>query len=104
MHANGLKLLAIFMLLTSIGLASADVLLIDEVRERMLRDLPANGLSQTEVEQRYGMPRERRAAVGDPPITRWIYDDYSVYFEYNIVIESVLHHGAVLTSADAPRG
>lgn len=76
--------------------ASADVLLIEEVRERMLRDLPSNGLTQAEVIQRYGEPLERRSPVGDPPITRWVFDDYSVYFEYDTVLESVLHHGAVL--------
>ncbi|PKL95188.1 MAG: hypothetical protein CVV18_06435 [Gammaproteobacteria bacterium HGW-Gammaproteobacteria-8] len=89
------------LLVSGIGLASADVLLIEEVRERMLRDLPTNGLTQVQVEQRYGRPAERRAPVGDPPITRWIYDDYSVYFEYDIVIESVLHRGAVLSRSAA---
>ncbi len=73
-----------------------DVLLIEEVRERMLRDLPGNGLTTAEVERRWGPPGERRRPVGDPPITRWVYDDFSVYFEYELVIESVLHHGAVL--------
>lgn len=73
-----------------------DVLLIDELRERMLRDLPRNSLSMDAVESRYGQPQEKRAPVGDPPITRWLYDDYSVYFEYQLVIESVLHPGAVL--------
>ena len=76
--------------------ASADVLLIEEVRERMQRDLPDNGLSSAEVEERYGAPIRRGRPVGDPPITRWTYDDYSVYFEYDLVIDSVLHHGAVL--------
>lgn len=76
--------------------ARADVLLIEEVRERMLRDLPSNGMSAVEVERRYGSPRERHAPVGEPPITRWVYQDYSVYFEYDIVIESVLHRGAAL--------
>jgi hypothetical protein len=76
--------------------ATADVLLIEEVRERMSRDLPKNGLTTAEVEERYGAPTQRARPVGDPPITRWTYDDYSVYFEYDIVIDSVLHHGAVL--------
>lgn len=85
--------------------ASADVLLIEEVRERMLRDLPSNGLTQVEVVQRYGEPLERRSPVGDPPITRWVYDGYSVYFEYDTVLESVLHHGAVLRGrGPAPQG
>lgn len=90
------RLAAIFLACVLITPAWADVLLIEELRERMLRDLPRNGLSMETVESRYGQPREKRAAVGDPPITRWLYDDYSVYFEYQLVIESVLHHGAVL--------
>ncbi len=76
--------------------AASDVLLIEEVRERMRRDLPSNGLDKQEVEQRYGVPNERHAPVGEPPITRWVYDGYSVYFEHDLVIESVLHRGAVL--------
>ena len=100
MRAKGLKLLMMVVLLAGYGLAVADVLLIEELRERMLRDLPSNGMTQAEVEQRFGRPAERRAAVGNPPITRWIYADYSVYFEYDIVIESVLHHGAVLSRTD----
>ena len=84
----------VFLLVASI--ASADILLIEKVRERMLRDLPVNGLTMDEVEARYGSPTNRNGPVGEPPITRWIYDDYSVYFEYRIVIESVLHHEAVI--------
>lgn len=76
--------------------AAADVLLIEEVRERMRRDLPENGLTTEQVEQRFGAPMERSRPVGDPPITRWTYGDYSVYFEYDLVIDSVLHHGAVI--------
>ena len=75
---------------------TGDILLIEKVIERMSRDLPDNGLTMTEVEQRFGNPAERSPAVGEPPITRWTYDDYSVYFEHNLVIESVLHHEAVV--------
>jgi flavin-dependent dehydrogenase len=83
------------------GPAAADVLLIEEVRERMQRDLPANGMSKERVRERYGEPAERHAPVGDPPITRWVYDEYSVYFEYDLVIESVLNRGAVLARASS---
>lgn len=81
--------------------AMADILLIEKVRERMLRDLPGNGMSMVEVERRFGQPLERRAPVGEPPITRWVYDDYSVFFEHQLVIESVLHHEAVVREAQA---
>lgn len=100
MFRNTFRSIAFIALLAAVGSISADVLLIEEVRERMQRDLPENGLSRSEVEQRYGRPNERRAPVGDPPISRWLYDDYSVYFEHDLVIESVLHHGAVLSASD----
>ncbi len=90
-------------LLGLIGTATADVLLIEKVRERMARSLPDNGLSMEQVEQRFGQPVERRAAVGDPPITRWIYDDYSVFFEHRLVIESVVHHEAVVREVEEQR-
>ncbi len=50
---------------------------------------PAKGMSMDAVAQIHGQPRTVRAAVGDPPITRWIYDEYTVYFEHKHVIHSV---------------
>lgn len=76
--------------------AAADVLLIDEVRQVEKMSLPNNGLSKSDVESKYGAPSEKRAAVGDPPISRWEYETYSVYFEYDIVLFTVLHPGAVI--------
>lgn len=75
--------------------AAGDVLLIEKVRDGMLHDLPGNGLSMAQVESRYGSPELKRPAVGDPPITRWIYPDYSVFFEFDLVIESVLRDEAI---------
>lgn len=50
---------------------------------------PRSGLSMDQVSARYGDPIQRVAAVGEPPITRWIYSAYTVYFENNHVIHSV---------------
>lgn len=80
----------------------ADVLLIEKVQQAETRDLPRNGLSMNDVERRFGRPLERRAAVGDPPITRWVYDDYSVFFEHDLVIQSVLHPDTVVTQTGRP--
>jgi len=52
---------------------------------------PRSGLSMAQVENQFGAPGEKMAAVGEPPITRWVYDHYTVYFEYDHVIHSVLH-------------
>jgi hypothetical protein len=37
--------------------------------------------------------------VGEPPITRWDYGSYSVYFEYDVVLFSVLTEGQVIDKA-----
>jgi hypothetical protein len=42
------------------------------------------------VESAFGAPTNRHAAVGDPPITRWDYPGFAVYFEYQHVIHSVV--------------
>ncbi len=82
----------------------ADVLLIEEVRAAGNMDLPKNGYSKTDIESRYGAPAQRHPQVGDPPITRWDYDHFSVYFEYDLVITSVLQHGEVLSQPEASNG
>lgn len=51
--------------------------------------MPVRGMTMQQVAKDYGEPKEKRAPVGDPPITRWVYPDYTVYFEYKYVIHSV---------------
>ncbi len=50
---------------------------------------PVRGMSMQEVIQQQGEPETRKGAVGSPPISRWIYKDFSVYFEDGTVIHSV---------------
>jgi hypothetical protein len=50
---------------------------------------PTRGMSMAQVESRFGAPTERYAPVGQPPITRWVYPDKVVYFEYDHVVHAV---------------
>ena len=50
---------------------------------------PSRGMSQARVMSDYGSPRSRTPAVGDPPISRWEYDNFVVFFEYDKVIHAV---------------
>ena len=52
-------------------------------------DFPKRGMTQDKVQNELGRPVEIVPAVGKPPITRWIYDDRIVYFEYSSVIHVV---------------
>lgn len=50
---------------------------------------PTRGMTQASVEAKYGSPAQKKAAVGDPPISRWVYPGFTVYFEYDRVIHAV---------------
>jgi hypothetical protein len=47
-------------------------------------------MNMENVEHVFGTPLEKDGAVGKPPITRWVYSDYVVYFEYNLVLHAVM--------------
>ena len=50
---------------------------------------PGRGMTMAQVEQRYGAPAKKLDAVGQPPISRWVYPGFVVFFEYNLVIHTV---------------
>ncbi len=78
------------------ALGQTDVLLMDVVNaepvnsaEGVLR--PRSGLSMDQVRAKFGAPAQELPWVGDPPISRWVYDNFTVYFEHELVIHSVVH-------------
>jgi hypothetical protein len=50
---------------------------------------PSRGVTKARVEADYGEPQTRHAAVGEPPISRWDYPGFVVFFEYDRVIHAV---------------
>ena len=54
--------------------------------------MPDKGMDKDSVRARYGEALEKTAASGEPPISRWIYADFSVYFESETVVHSVITH------------
>jgi hypothetical protein len=51
---------------------------------------PARGALMKTVEKQFGAPAEKHPTVGKPPITRWDYPNFSVFFEGDRVIDSVV--------------
>lgn len=54
--------------------------------------LPGRGMSMENVQNRFGEAREKFSAVGEPPITKWIYNSFTVYFESEFVIHAVVNN------------
>lgn len=85
----------------------ADTLLIQRAQVAQKHDLPRRGASMAQVEARYGAPQQKFAAVGGgsrqtPPITRWQYETFSVYFENSHVVDAVLAKASPLEVGPAP--
>jgi hypothetical protein len=60
---------------------------------------PRRGMTMEQVASKFGAPVSKVAAVGKPPISRWEYPRFVVYFEHDHVIHSVV---ASSTASDAP--
>ena len=80
----------IALLLAAMGTASADTLKMDGATANMNDGRPSRGMTQASVESKYGSPSSIKAPVGEPPITRWEYADFVVFFEHDKVIHAVL--------------
>jgi hypothetical protein len=63
-----------------------------EVRDSQ-SDKPKRGTTMTQVESKFGAPVTKHNAVGAPPITRWDYPSFSVFFEHEWVIDAVTTSG-----------
>ena len=71
------------------GVAVAQNLQMQGVPGDMSASRPTRGMTEAAVQARFGAPVSRQAAVGDPPISRWHYQDFVVYFEFDRVIHAV---------------
>ena len=88
--------------------AVAETLVVNDavqVRESQL-ERPKRGLTMNEVEKQFGAPATRHPTVGgaspqQPPITRWDYNGFSVFFERDRVIDSVVTGSAVTSTSVA---
>ena len=59
-------------------------------RDRADISVPESGMTMEQVKAKYGAADSALPSVGNPPITRWEYDGFTVYFEYQRVIHSVI--------------
>ena len=63
---------------------------------------PARGMTMSQVANKFGAPVTKIPAVGNPPISRWDYPGFVVYFERDHVIHSVVSEAASDDAAPAP--
>jgi hypothetical protein len=86
-----LRIVSAIALLVAFGsMASAETVNMDGMSAGSDGARPTRGMTQASVQSKYGSPVSTNAPVGDPPITRWEYADFVVFFEYDKVIHAVV--------------
>ena len=74
------------------GLAGAETIAVDSGIAVKESDVvtPTRGMTMDQVATKFGAPATKVPAVGKPPISRWEYPGFVVYFETDRVIHSVV--------------
>jgi hypothetical protein len=83
------------------GLAGAATIAVDNgiaVKEPDVAT-PTRGMTMNQVAAKFGAPVTKVPAVGKPPISRWEYPGFVVYFESDYVIHSVVPSGTAPNDA-----
>jgi hypothetical protein len=86
------------------GIATADMVALGNgiaVKESDV-NTPVRGMTMSQVASKFGEPVTKVPAVGKPPISRWEYPGFVVYFEHEHVIHSVVSGGASEPAAAPP--
>jgi hypothetical protein len=100
-RAVAAQALAILCGIAVVGTAVAETIVVDDqvmVKQSSV-EKPKRGSSMNDVQARFGAPVEKHPAVSDPgkpmqpPITRWDYAGFSVFFEHDRVIDAVATGG-----------
>jgi hypothetical protein len=99
------RLVALLCALAPCGAVIAETLVVDDqvqLRQSSV-ERPSRGVSMGAVQQKFGAPTQKYAAVGGcsagvspcrtPPITRWDYPGFAVFFENEHVVEAVVTGG-----------
>ncbi|HZH44185.1 MAG TPA: hypothetical protein VEY50_08910 [Lysobacter sp.] len=88
------------------GTASAETLLVDRVQVEPA-GAPARGHTMAQVQARFGAPLEKLDPRGGqkrqwPAIHRWVYPQFTVYFERERVIDVVVNQASPSETGPKP--
>lgn len=91
MIAQAIRYCIAFSLVVSFT-AQADVIKMPSESPQVItsNSAPVRGMTKSQVESNFGSPMSISGPTGQPAIYRWDYPDYSVFFEHNYVLHSVV--------------
>lgn len=73
----------------------------EQAKDQPPVDMPSKGMSKERVKSLFGEPVEAIPAKGQPPISRWKYQEFTVYFDGNTAIHCVRNFQPKVSPAEA---
>ena len=91
---GGLAMLAAIAFGAPMAAHAGDSLLIHRVQQEQGMNLPTRGMTMGQVQQQFGAPQSKMDPRGGqkrdwPTINRWVYPQYTVYFQRDRVLDVV---------------
>lgn len=91
MISQVIRICIAFSLIISFGIQADVIKMPAEAPQVVTSDAaPVRGMTKNQVESSFGAPHSIIGPIGDPAIYRWDYPQYSVFFEHNYVLHSVV--------------
>ena len=72
----------------------------EQAKDQSAVDMPTKGMNKDRVKRLFGEPLEEIPAKGQPPISRWKYQEFTVYFDSDTVIHCVRNFQPKANSAE----
>lgn len=94
------SLLSACLLSTATHSETIKIGLSEQAEENKNINRPKVGMSMETVKSHFGTPPTISGPTGKPPIYQWKYADFTVYFEGEYVIHSVLHPSKAETKSN----
>ena len=86
---SGHKFLVIASLLIAPALQAQNLTIPGHMPSDQQQVMPRRGIDMNAVIAKFGQPDERYGPIGEPPITEWVYGNFRVYFEHELVLHSI---------------
>jgi hypothetical protein len=86
---SGIYIIAMMLALVVQSASAGTVAIPGHTPSEQVQVLPVRGVNMDSVLAEFGEPIQRYDAIGEPPISEWVYGGFRVYFEYEIVLHAI---------------
>jgi len=86
---SGIYIIAMILSLMMPSVSAETTVIPGHTASDRVQVMPKRGEKMDSVISDFGEPVKRYSAIGEPPITEWVYNNFRVYFEHEVVLHSI---------------